>query len=162
MARTRKMKPVKKSKSLSQTSITGISRSEAIRRGIKAVMKIRNENNTINMPPEYLNNVENMLKQRGLNKDGSPIFYDALSSPQQNENNNYQFDYVSAKGSPSIKNNENSFTIVGKKGKRKTKKQVKQKSSKGSNTKRKSTKSSPIRKASHPPRHLNLAVLLNK
>jgi hypothetical protein len=145
------MKTVKKSKSPSQTSITGISRSEAIRRGIKAIIKMRNENNTNNMPPEFLNNVENMLKQRGLNKDGPPIFYDALSSPQQNENNNSQFDYVSAKGSPSINNNENSFTIVGKKVKRKTKKQVKQKSSKGSNTKRKSPKSSPIRKASHPP-----------
>jgi hypothetical protein len=166
MAITRKKKTIKKSKSpRSQTSIAWISRSEANRRCIRAIMKMRNENNTNNMPPEYLKNVERMMKQRGLNKDGSPIFYDALSSHQQNDNNtnNSESDYESTRRSQSTNNNENSFMVVGQKGKRKTKKEVKQKSSKGSNTKRKSPKSSPVRKASQlPPRHLNHAVLLLK
>lgn len=149
MARTRKRKTSKKSKSpRSQTSIAGISRSEAIQRGIRAIMRMRNENNTNNMPPEYLKNVENMMKRRGLNEHGSPIFYDALSSHQQNENNNSESDYESARSSPSTNNNENSFMVVGKKGKRKTKKQGEQKRS---NTKKKSPKSSPNKKASHIP-----------
>lgn len=86
-------------------------------------MKMRNENNTNNIPPEYLKNVERMMKKHGLNKDGSPIFYDALSSHQQNDNNtnNSESHYESVRRSQSINNNKNSFMVVGQKGKRKTK-----------------------------------------
>lgn len=72
MARTRKKKSVKKSRSPSKTSKEGISQSVAIKRGIKAIM--RNENNMNQMPPEYIKNLENMLERRGLNKDCSSIF----------------------------------------------------------------------------------------
>lgn len=153
MAKTRKKKSVRKS---------SISQSEAIKRGIKAIMRMRNENKMNQMPPEYIKNVENMLERRGLNKDGSPIFYDVLNSSRQN-NDDVNSPHVITSSSQNIESNNNGFLEVGKNRKRKTKKKDEQKKSKGSNTKKSPNSPSPKRKISHktttPPHQASTSAL---
>jgi hypothetical protein len=85
MARTRK----RTNKTQKKQTIPKPSRSELIERGIKAILEMRSKNSN-QMPPDFLQNVENMIKRRKLNKDEPsnehdiPIFYDAVNSLPQN------------------------------------------------------------------------------